>query len=87
MGLVDAAPPDAILLDLKMPFINGLGFLYRLRETHPNIPVAIITGVSNLDDATLREIRTLDADLRFKPLPIAAIQTVARDLLARRGRS
>jgi DNA-binding NtrC family response regulator len=87
MGLVDAAPPDAILLDLKMPFINGLGFLYRLRETHPNIPVAIITGVSNLDDATLREIRTLDADLRFKPLPIGAIQTVARDLLARRGRS
>jgi Response regulator containing CheY-like receiver, AAA-type ATPase, and DNA-binding domains len=24
-------PPDAILLDLRMPFVNGVGFLYRLR--------------------------------------------------------
>ena len=28
---VKDAHPDAILLDLQLPFINGLGFLYRLR--------------------------------------------------------
>jgi DNA-binding response OmpR family regulator len=27
----DSWRPDAIILDLWMPFINGLGFLYRLR--------------------------------------------------------
>jgi CheY-like chemotaxis protein len=86
MELVEAAPPDAIMIDLKMPYINGLGFLYRVRETHPHLPVAIITAASNLDDATLREISALEADLRFKPLPIGEIQMVARGLLARRHR-
>jgi CheY-like chemotaxis protein len=33
LELVQAAPPEAIVIDLTMPFINGLGFLHRLRET------------------------------------------------------
>jgi DNA-binding NtrC family response regulator len=61
MALVEEAPPDAIMLDLKMPYINGIGFLYRLRDAYPHLPVTIITGVSNLDEATRREIRTLNA--------------------------
>ena len=28
---LDEVRPDAILLDLRMPFVNGIGFLYRLR--------------------------------------------------------
>ena len=51
LKLVETDPPDAILLDLTMPYINGMGFLYRLRKVHPRIPVAIITGASSLDDA------------------------------------
>ena len=38
--------PDAIILDLRMPMLDGLGFLRRLRssnEIHPT-PVAIVTG-------------------------------------------
>ncbi len=83
MELIEAAPPAAILLDLKMPYVNGLGFLYRLRETHPHLPVAIITGVQAHTDATLQEIRTLGADLRFKPLSVSELHAVVRDLLAR----
>src|SRR5689334_10860012 len=29
---VRMAPPDAIILDYRMPLINGAGFLYRLRS-------------------------------------------------------
>jgi DNA-binding NtrC family response regulator len=82
--LIEAAPPHAIVLDLKMPFVNGLGLLYRLREVHPEMPVAIVTGVSNLDETTQREIRALNAELRFKPLPVAEIQALAHKLLAQR---
>ena len=28
---IEETAPDAILLDLRMPFVNGVGFLYRLR--------------------------------------------------------
>ena len=30
--------PDAIILDLRMPLVNGLGFLYRLREELARTP-------------------------------------------------
>ncbi len=83
MDLIDTAPPDAILIDLKMPYVNGLGFLYRVRESHPRIPVAIVTGLPSVDAQTTQEIADLEADLAFKPLTIAEVQSVARRLLAR----
>lgn len=85
MDLINASPPDAILLDLKMPYVNGLGFLYRLRAEHPHIPVAIVTGLPNLDAQTMQEIQDLGAELAFKPMTIDEIQSVARRLLARAG--
>jgi len=84
--LLAADTPDAVLLDLKMPYVNGVGLLYRLREAYPDIPVAVVTGLSTVDDATRREIRDLNAELRFKPLPIVELQALVRKLLAGRPR-
>jgi CheY-like chemotaxis protein len=57
LGSVQQERPDAILLDLSMPFINGVGFLHRLRQDPANrdIAVAVITGLPALDDATVTE--------------------------------
>src|ERR1051325_36217 len=62
--------PDAIIVDLRMPLINGFGFLYRLREQYKgqDTPVAIVTGDVSLDDEALDELRELGADICFKPL-------------------
>ena len=87
MQAVEAMEPDAILLDFMMPVVNGLGFLHRLRKTHPRTPVAVITGKSDVDDATVREMQHLDADIRFKPISIAQIHAVVRTLLTKRQRS
>lgn len=71
-GLQEAeiAQPDAIILDLRMPMINGLGFLYRLRmrDTCRHTPVAIVTGDYTVEDLVAREIAELGAQLHFKPL-------------------
>ena len=83
MQLVDAAPPDAVLVDLKMPYVNGMGMLYRLRQSHPLLPVAIITGMQNLDKETLQEITLLGATVHYKPLSIVQIQRIVEELLAR----
>ena len=79
-------PPDAILLDLRMPFVNGLGFLYRLRAqaAHRHTPVAIITGDSCIDDPAMNELQRLDAEIRFKPMWIDEVVTLTRSLLAKR---
>jgi len=80
---IESGFPDAIILDLRMPFINGLGLLYRLRAVQPNrqTPVAIVTGDQCLDDAMLAELRDLGAQVRFKPLWFEDLVEVAKSLL------
>lgn len=34
-------PPDLLILDLEMPYVNGLSILDRLRDRNPLIPVII----------------------------------------------
>ena len=76
--------PDAIIVDLRMPLINGLGFLYRLRaeDRYQDTPVAIVTGDYCLDDSITRELDELGAQLRFKPLWLEDLVDLARSLLA-----
>jgi DNA-binding NtrC family response regulator len=74
---------DAIILDLRMPLINGLGFLYRLRaqEAHRDVPVAIVTGDYCVKDALAAEMHELGARLFFKPLWVEDIVDMARTLV------
>lgn len=85
MLILDNEFPDAALLDLKMPYINGMGLLYRLRKAHPRMPVAIITGMQNLDKEALQEIKMLDAVIHYKPLSIVQIRQVVDALLTRKS--
>ena len=77
--------PEAILLDLRMPLINGFGFLYRLRIDPElrEVPVAVITGDRWLDKDALGELRTLGAEVWHKPLSVDQVITIADDLLAK----
>ena len=43
--------PDAIISDIRMPGINGLDLLTTIQESHPNLPVIIMTAHSDLDSA------------------------------------
>jgi two-component system response regulator MprA len=82
---IEHVRPDAILLDLRMPFVNGVGFLYRLRALagHRHTPVAIITGDSCIDDPAMVEIEGLEAEVRFKPMWIDEVIMLTRELLAK----
>lgn len=84
-GLQEASdhPPDAIILDLRMPTVDGLGFLRQLRshEAQRSTPVAIVTGDYFLDDAMSTELRALGAELKYKPLWLEDLVGLARTLL------
>jgi len=87
-GLVEAekSQPDAIILDLRMPLVDGLGFLRRLRaqDGQRSVPVAIVTGDYFLDDTVSNELRELGAELRFKPLWLEDLVGLTRNLLRSR---
>ena len=84
-GLQEAerSRPDAIILDLRMPLVDGLGFLrrHRARDDQRSTPVAIVTGDYFLDDSVSSELRALGAELRFKPLWLEDLVGLARNLL------
>ena len=73
--------PDAILIDLTMPYVNGMGLLYRLRDIAPQIPMAMITGMPNVADETRDELRTLGITLHIKPLTPLQIEELVGRLL------
>lgn len=37
-------PVDIILADVRMPVMDGLALLEQVRETHPDLPVVMMTG-------------------------------------------
>ncbi len=43
--------PDAIISDIRMPGISGLELLSTIQESHPQLPVIIMTAHSDLDSA------------------------------------
>jgi CheY-like chemotaxis protein len=80
---VETSCPDAILVDLRMPGTDGLVFLRQLRaHEHPrHVPVAVITGDHAVDDAGLRELRELDAELHLKPVWLEDLLSITQALL------
>jgi two-component system response regulator TctD len=80
--LAESEPPSAIIVDFRMPFINGAGFLYRLRACprHAETPVLVVTGVA-VDDEMRAQFAELRATLRFKPMGMAELLFEVETLL------
>ena len=84
LELADSVRPDAIILDMRMPITNGLQFL-RLIRSRPHLvqaPVAIVTGDYFLPDPVQHELKSLGATIRFKPLWLEDLISLARTLVS-----
>jgi DNA-binding response OmpR family regulator len=49
--------PDAVVLDVRLPTLNGVAVLRRIRSTDPTLPVIIMTGLATPGE--IAEIRRL----------------------------
>jgi two-component system response regulator PrrA len=83
LQLAESVKPQAIILDLRMPLVNGVQFIRHLRSNPElaEVPVAIVTGDYFLGDSTAAELRALGASLRFKPMWLEDLVALARTLL------
>jgi DNA-binding response OmpR family regulator len=86
-GLAEAARavPAVILLDLRMPIVGGLECLRELRAAPEwsTVPVAILTGDYFLDEAVVKELHGLGANVHFKPLWDDDLRRIVQQLLGR----
>lgn len=61
MQVVNDCEPDVMVLDLKMPGIDGMEVLRRVKNNYPDIQVIIQTGHGNdLDEAEARRLGIFD---------------------------
>ena len=72
---IEAHAPDIVLLDVRMPGLDGIQTLRRLRPAAPNIPILMLTSYGDLDAAV--EATSLGAD-DFINRPISNDDLVVR---------
>jgi DNA-binding NtrC family response regulator len=59
LQMLEDEPPDVMVLDLRMPGIDGMEVLERVKQKHPHIEVIILTGHGS--DREEKEARRLGA--------------------------
>ena len=61
MAMLTDSVPDVMILDLKMPGMEGLEVLRQVKKRYPELPVLILTGHgSERDEAEVRRIGAFD---------------------------
>ena len=78
-----ANPPDLVLTDYKMPYMNGVEFTRRFRQLYPETPLVMITA---LEDRSIR-YQALEAgatDFLTKPVDHIECRARCRNLLTLR---
>jgi CheY-like chemotaxis protein len=85
LELAEHIHPDAIILDLRMPLINGIQFLRQVRAQPDlyRVPVAIVTGDYFLPEPLREALKHLRASVLFKPLWLEDLVDLARTLTTR----
>ena len=73
---------DGILLDIKMPQMDGIQFLEQLRKTKPDVPVMIMTGYPSIPNAAAA-VRLGASDYVTKPFTPEEITQSVRRMLRR----
>lgn len=69
LGKIEASPPDLIILDIRMPGMDGLEGLLRIKELVPDTPVIMITAFHDME-STIQAMKRGACDYIQKPIDI-----------------
>ena len=71
LASVSSGVVDIALIDFNMPGTDGLELVARIRETHPVMPVAVVSA--NIQNEIIERARGLNAGFIAKPLTDEAL--------------
>jgi len=78
LDMIGKQSPDLLITDIKMPAVDGIELLQRVKALQPGLPVVIITGFATVDTA-VEAMKQGAVDYIIKPFSVEVIEeTVAR---------
>ncbi|HCE7132316.1 TPA: SpoIIE family protein phosphatase [Pseudomonas aeruginosa] len=72
LQIFESEQPDLVICDLRMPQIDGLELIRRIRQTASETPIIVLSGVGVMSDA-VEALRLGAADYLIKPLEDLAV--------------
>ncbi len=81
LEVVAAKPVDVVLMDVKMPDMDGLTALAKLMELRPNLPVIMMSGHGTIDTA-VKATQLGARDFLEKPIARERLLVALRNALA-----
>ena len=82
LELAAQQPPDVVVLDVRLPGMDGLTAMKQLRERAGDPPVIIITAYGDLNTA-VEAVRQGAFEYLIKPFDLATVERTVRRALAR----
>ncbi len=80
------AAPDLVLLDIRMPGLDGMATLRKLAPMFPDLPVVMVTAHGDVPTA-VEAMKIGARDFLEKPVDIDELRSVVADILIRPGPS
>jgi DNA-binding NtrC family response regulator len=75
LQIMETAPMDLIITDLKMSGMSGIQLLKKVKEKNPSLPVVILSGFGDMD-SVIEAMRNGVADYLKKPFSINEVLQV-----------
>lgn len=84
LGRLDNFTPDVVITDLKMPGMNGIALMEKVRERLPEVPVVVMTAFGTVESA-VEAIQQGADDYLTKPLHLGQLLVVVERVLGHRA--
>jgi two-component system nitrogen regulation response regulator NtrX len=80
LKVVELQEPELVLLDLKLPDMDGIKVLENIRATYPDLPVILVSAYGDIDSA-VRAVKLGAYDFLEKPLDADRLVVTIRNAL------
>src|SRR6476660_250770 len=80
---VEEFEPDIVVTDLKMPGLDGIALMHKVRERHPEVVLIVMTAYGAIDTA-VKAMREGAADYITKPVNVDELTLVIQRELERK---
>lgn len=83
LALLDEKPTDVVILDVKMPGMDGVEVLRRIKQKHPLVEVIMLTGHGSVESA-VEGLKLGAFDYVMKPMDIPDLLAKAEEAHAKK---